>query len=595
MSLAAGANTSGPTRGGDLAGSADPVAALAQRMSFAVMWVVANHFGRIRTRSAAARKLLAQGACLPPPELSSLFQEALATAWRRQELPFIARPFQCGADLSSLQGHTLGLVLVRLGARYNVLDALSPVQQHWLSWFRIWQGRRYPASTVQELQGDLGHVEVIDFVALARPRKLMLDGWLTGAYGARHSLFCSIALASAQSMLNERAASGLHRGRTLQEALQHWKQTYPVRLDSVPQVAIRGPVPEALLWFTSLQRQRSFLWPVDLHTARRRGSGLSILEQQCGRRVRVDREVDEILALNDDDPACIFNAESCRQVADFIRREHSRQYRPQQCNQAHDEAEADEVLRERIFLVRHFDRVRDDLIWSRNTRMFGKKWGYKIMHLLQCIILSKAMRDEGQMITFMRRCLEACLPSSMVGMFINDLKQERTVPSPTTIRRHRLTLHCAWMLQERRHFHQLLTKSGGVFVYITADSSPIGGIDWVLVASSHVPKASIVGLWKNAHNLIQLRSRRDAEGELTSERDREEERACLSELESALRIHQWVPVGVGSAFAGVANKLHAALHALRLFSFSWGHACSFMSSGVTTATIQIERAIPLEC
>ena len=83
--------------------------------------------------------------------------------------------------------------------------------------------------------------------------------------------------------------------------------------------------------------------------------------------------------------------------------------------------------------------------------------------------------------------------------------------------------------------------------------------------------------------LVRLRAQRRPDGTLDAAR-KDEKRRRLVGLEAALRVHQWVPVGVGSAFASVAHKLHSLLHSARLFNFSWGHVSALMQSVVACCT-----------
>ena len=207
------------------------------------------------------------------------------------------------------------------------------------------------------------------------------------------------------------------------------------------------------------------------------------------------------------------------------------------------------------------------------------RWGYPLEHLVRVVLLVARFHGcEPQLAPLLRNCLEACLPTSLAKASMEHM-QTQTLPSLTTIRRHKLTVHVGWMQRLRKELAQLLRECGGhVAKYLTCDSSPQGGHDFMNVSSLVLPSTALVRLMRDFHLLYRtpkenlclddakagdLEISEVALGHLSQEYD------LVSRLRLALRWKQGVPVELGAGRGNMWHKMHALIHSLYLVSPSW--------------------------
>ena len=66
---------------------------------------------------------------------------------------------------------------------------------------------------------------------------------------------------------------------------------------------------------------------------------------------------------------------------------------------------------------------------------------FQMEKLVQCVLLSGLLRNAADMKAAMRSALSATLPADLLQPLLARLEDTGTVPAPTTIKRHKLTLH----------------------------------------------------------------------------------------------------------------------------------------------------------
>lgn len=154
----------------------------------------------------------------------------------------------------------------------------------------------------------------------------------------------------------------------------------------------------------------------------------------------------------------------------------------------------------------------------------------------------------------------------------------KATPSAPTISRHRMTLHlgfCKWL----QSVNDSLAQSG-FCRWATVDTSPQGGIDWVLMGSASVGNDDLRVAFELSVGLCH------------AARDREKEREAMSALAPQLQLQQGVPTGVGSGRASLQHKVHALAHAERLRQVSWQRVAQAFNSTITfTGDLGVECKI----
>ena len=81
---------------------------------------------------------------------------------------------------------------------------------------------------------------------------------------------------------------------------------------------------------------------------------------------------------------------------------------------------------------------------SKTYRMVkdGTHWRYQLAYLCNCVMLSSHLKGMAGLSLAMERALRAALPPAFANQVLSTLR-EGQLPSTSTIKRHRLTPHCA--------------------------------------------------------------------------------------------------------------------------------------------------------
>jgi hypothetical protein len=152
--------------------------------------------------------------------------------------------------------------------------------------------------------------------------------------------------------------------------------------------------------------------------------------------------------------------------------------------------------------------------------------------------------------------------------FARVVQDQRAVPSATTLYVHRLTVHLGWCVMKQAQHSKLLQDASGVVVYMTVDSSPQAGRDWLQSSMTVLPVSSLLEAFDLAVALCVPPPGQQQQDELS----------IMADLERMLRWEPGVPVAIGSGRASAAHKLHALIHSLRLVSASWQDIAQLLRS-----------------
>lgn len=112
--------------------------------------------------------------------------------------------------------------------------------------------------------------------------------------------------------------------------------------------------------------------------------------------------------------------------------------------------------------------VHDGLIDPQRMEKRGRRWLYQAEFLVQVLLVAGQSRT-ARIKEVLRRALAVALPACFSHHFTSALDGKSVVPSPSTIYRHRLTLHVGWMLSERAERSKALSE--GDFVRSPASGS----------------------------------------------------------------------------------------------------------------------------
>lgn len=126
--------------------------------------------------------------------------------------------------------------------------------------------------------------------------------------------------------------------------------------------------------------------------------------------------------------------------------------------------------------IRWLERRRDIAL---RQRLLQTQFAFDLEFLVSCLVLAGFLRNMAAFSEALRFAI--CVGVYDVALrnhILSDLRVPRAVPSTTTLRRHRLTVHMGFCLWEQQH-HEALVQHGCVR-YGTVDSSPQGPHDWVL-------------------------------------------------------------------------------------------------------------------
>ena len=184
--------------------------------------------------------------------------------------------------------------------------------------------------------------------------------------------------------------------------------------------------------------------------------------------------------------------------------------------------------------------------------------------MVSCLFASMRLRDRSQLPKTLALALRA-LPG-----FPGVRDVHFKTPSATTLRKGMLLLDMAYMCHWQE---QLLNFTQGQnILYFWLDSSPQGGVDWLLSIMRFISRPDLRRC-KKAADVLALSVQKfksasasnDIEGMVQVVRERHEQRAVL---DSSICLHRLIPSGVGSGAAKADDKLSSLCRKLYAESHS---------------------------
>ena len=168
----------------------------------------------------------------------------------------------------------------------------------------------------------------------------------------------------------------------------------------------------------------------------------------------------------------------------------------------------------------------------------------------------------------LKAAIRVTIPSrGLQEYLINQLDQPQSVPSATTLNRHRFTLHmglCLWL--QEFNAAMLAEESVG---WRTTDGSPQWGYDLILVGATVMLQRHLADAFRHANALCDA-SLPDADASRITDL-----------LAHMLRIVQGVPIAIGSGRCSMKYRVHAIVHGEKLVQKTWRGAAQSINATFT--------------
>jgi len=170
----------------------------------------------------------------------------------------------------------------------------------------------------------------------------------------------------------------------------------------------------------------------------------------------------------------------------------------------------------------------------------GAPFKYKVQALLKGLQLAQLLRNASS--------LPQALVSALEYTARGTLEENVTAPSGSTLSRARLVADMLLCLQRQEAWARSGLLQGNALIYLTADSSPQGGRDWLLVEEDTVC----------ADELLRVAASIEG-GDIDPAAD------FARQLQGLIEVGRVLPPSiVGSGCTSVAHKTHSVLHQIKL-------------------------------
>jgi hypothetical protein len=383
-----------------------------------LLWVYARSVDRIRFGSnreeVASQDVytrFVKGECLRGdlvPDGAGLDENSAAEAW--------------SAPYRHLAGNILGLVLCKPASISSLMLYLGRQQRHLQD---FWQATPFHKNPVM-------FIEILAGVSLQA-----LQPAFSGNPGfAPRGIFFKLTRFTADRC----AQTPLIAGGTLQQLLADWAVRFNHGQQFVNQesmdLAISMPIPHAML--CNVGRWAWWCFPL---AGGRQGGGLGLNQIH---RWLAGINLNALVNNNgDDEPQTVLSSDFLQGLADIMRA------------QLAGVATPDEVL----FYISWAQTLRSVML--RNQLGLSRRV-YSFSHMVHCMIMSGLLAKRDSL----RDAVAAGLRSIVQEKAIQDhymamLKQPATLPSQTTLYRHRLTIHMAYLKLAQQRMSVMLSSGGG--------------------------------------------------------------------------------------------------------------------------------------
>lgn len=246
--------------------------------------------------------------------------------------------------------------------------------------------------------------------------------------------------------------------------------------------------------------------------------------------------------------------------------------------------------------------ISQDLMAFGHGYSCGKKRNqYAAWAMLKTVLLCDNLKDARKLRETILHAGALCFLA--LASQLEEVFADRSVPSASTISRHRYFVDVAFMRFMREQHSERFQSSKalqsrdavlselinvGSFHYLMTDASPQGGQEWQLSQASSIP---VSGLQAVGKAVFQLRAMRFAgvagETDLTdTHADKLKKQECSNVIQKHVEEHVFPVAGLGKAGLSLRQKVHSLLHQIKLEVETMEEFVEYLSSTVSITTDQ---------
>ena len=127
--------------------------------------------------------------------------------------------------------------------------------------------------------------------------------------------------------------------------------------------------------------------------------------------------------------------------------------------------------------------------------------------LIESVILSGMLRNCTDTTEVVLRAAEIIIPEPRIRQHFTTLVKQHGIPAPSTLLRHRLTMHMTFCLELSRIVVEMLC-TGMVASWRTLDLSPKGGYEWLMHGVSMIAEVTSFCAYPSRANYVRPNRKR---------------------------------------------------------------------------------------
>ena len=249
----------------------------------------------------------------------------------------------------------------------------------------------------------------------------------------------------------------------VRSVVDQWRRAFPGMLAGDTDLSLVCLLPAAHALLLAYQKWTVYAFPFMPNARTRAGMGISCLKGFLPRPQAFARLAEEV---QPDAPLqSLLTPDKLEATADCIRA-------------AMVGAPAPAEAREHLQLLQ---AAADQLYLEVHQK---SKKAFEMEFLIRCLMAGGHLKSQGQLAESLRSCIVAGVRNDDLRAYLLQRLHKETIPSTTTMYRHRLTLHIAFCMWISQITNDSLNKPGGVVRYATGDSSPQGRHNWFLCGAT---------------------------------------------------------------------------------------------------------------
>ena len=191
---------------------------------------------------------------------------------------------------------------------------------------------------------------------------------------------------------------------------------------------------------------------------------------------------------------------------------------------------------------------------------------FRTRHLIQAFLTADLLHNRQDLQSALESSVKLLFSQNIADDLLRDLgakrKLQQITPSASSLSRHQLQIHAAFLTIVAEEHRQLLQS--GFSWFLMADASPTAGQDWLNFHATYVRDQDLQMLLSSAHILVNL-----ADKDELDDAEERAEKLSMELLDRAIHHMYLPPAALGSKRSSAPHKFHCLLHSLRLVMPSW--------------------------